>query len=171
MRTIKLCLVSLLAVGCLPAPGDYENGSEPGDPDGGEEASACTTSEVTARVFSRCTGGACHDSDQPARGLDLLSAGVENRLIDVASTGCVGEMLVIAGDPANSHLYEKLAGTQTCGERMPKGGTPLSAEDLNCVSDWIAAMTPGGSAGGGTGGGTGGGDTGGGTGGGGGGGW
>ncbi|GEM_PF-1671041 len=32
-----------------------------------------------------------------------------------------------------STLYLKLAGT-TCGDRMPKGGTPLSQGELDCVA-------------------------------------
>ena len=139
-----------------------------GGADAGSGSSAsCAPSNVQQTVFTKCTG--CHGANAPAAGLDLASAGVATRMVGVSST-CQAKPLVVAGDPAGSFLLEKLGSSPSCGAQMPKDGTPLSAEEFNCVSDWIQGLSP---DTGGDGGGTGGGGTppGGGGGGGGGGGW
>jgi hypothetical protein len=36
-----------------------------------------------------------------------------------------------------SLLYEKVAGTQPCGARMPRGGPALCDPQIALVKDWI----------------------------------
>ena len=58
-------------------------------------------------------------------------------LVGVAAVACPTFVRVAPGDPAMSHLSKKLAGTQTCGSRMPLGGPFLSAGLQQVVDDWI----------------------------------
>jgi hypothetical protein len=56
-----------------------------------------------------------------------------------AKCGGTGDKLVVPGAPASSLLYLKLQATVPCGDRMPQGGTPLTAAQLELVRSWIAA--------------------------------
>ena len=47
--------------------------------------------------------------------------------------------IVLAGDPNLSYVVDKLEGTQAVGVRMPSGGAPLSALNLQLVRKWIEA--------------------------------
>ena len=55
------------------------------------------------------------------------------------SCGVSGELRVVAGSASTSLLYEKVAGTQPCGSRMPLGGSPLSAANIQLFEGWINA--------------------------------
>lgn len=44
---------------------------------------------------------------------------------------------IVAGQPANSLLYQKVSS----GE-MPRGGPRLGAAELKAINDWIAAGAP-----------------------------
>lgn len=90
-----------------------------------------------------CSGGVCHHSGcDPARGLDLRSPDVADRLIDVASS-CNGRLYVDPNDIDHSFLLEKLqSDTPECGSRMPLVGTTLPAETIQCVRDWIVTVLP-----------------------------
>lgn len=57
-------------------------------------------------------------------------------LVGAAANCGSGNTRVIAGDPNGSLLYQKLAGTQTCGQSMPFGSAYTG--DLAKVFDWIA---------------------------------
>jgi len=75
----------------------------------------------------------------------MLSFGVKataySDLVGVAAqgSGCKssGEKRVVAGSSATSLLYMKVAGTQTCGARMPENKTPLSAANIALIKNWI----------------------------------
>jgi hypothetical protein len=51
---------------------------------------------------------------------------------------CKDMTRVTPGDPMKSLLYLKLSSMQTCGMPMPPG-TPLSAEIVSMIRDWIMA--------------------------------
>jgi hypothetical protein len=99
----------------------------------------CTDgNEVIARLLQpKC--GTCHGSAAKAGGLDLVTAGVKARLIDVPSTICRDRMLVTMTPQVGGHLFSKLEGA-VCGDRMPAGGLPsLSAAEIQCLKAWIVA--------------------------------
>ncbi len=98
--------------------------------------------DMVAFLGSKCGAGPCHGNAAPGGGLDLVSAGVENRLISVpGSANCNGAILANPLDPANSLLHLKLQNAPPCGSRMPFG-TPLTDAEIQCVSDWIGTLTP-----------------------------
>lgn len=92
-------------------------------------------------IFAESCGTVgCHDDGpQPAAGLDLLSSGVEGRLVDSPATGatCGNDVLVVAGDPDSSHLLDKILGI--CGLQMPPV-TPLPADEVEVLQDWIVDL-------------------------------
>lgn len=86
----------------------------------------------------------CHGNDVPMLSFASQSAAYAD-LVGVSAQGrsCGGksEKRVVAGSSATSLLYNKLAGSQDYGSRMPESpfgaGTPVSASDLALVKSWI----------------------------------
>ena len=86
-----------------------------------------------------CGTTGCHDdSPQAQQGLDLLSPGVENRVVDVnaVATGCTDRILVIAGDPDNSYLISKLGAVEICGTQMPLLQS-LPQDEIDTLRQWV----------------------------------
>ncbi len=88
-----------------------------------------------------CGKSDCHDDTAPASDLDLLSPGVENRVVGVNSigSGCTNRVLVVAGDPDSSYLMDKVLDLPgICFSPMPVPGTgELSAEEIEVLRQWI----------------------------------
>jgi hypothetical protein len=87
----------------------------------------------------------CHGGDAPmlsfasksAAYADLVGVGAQGR-----SCATKAEKRVVAGSSATSLLYNKIAGTQDCGSRMPEASvfgaaTNVSSADLALVKSWI----------------------------------
>ena len=49
---------------------------------------------------------------------------------------------VIVANDTNSILIKKLKGTAGFGDRMPQGGAPVSASDLNTIIQWVKEGAP-----------------------------
>jgi hypothetical protein len=85
-----------------------------------------------------CSSDYCHGGGKG--GLDWGSADATyDELVGVVSDddgGCSDLARVAPSDSTNSLLYQKLAGTQDCGGKMPKSGDLTSAE-LDIVRAWI----------------------------------
>jgi len=107
--------------------------------------------EVAPLLQERCASTACHGGAQPAMGVDLSSpeaivrttVAAPSRLWSSAAPGgeyyWAGMALVERGVPGESFLLYKLLGDGPMrGAQMPRGAAPLSAADLQRVSDWIA---------------------------------
>lgn len=89
-------------------------------------------------VVDPAVGLSCVDCHGPGGfgNLDISTeAGAYANLVGITANCGMGNIRVIAGDPANSLLYQKLAGTQTCGTSMPFGAT--YSGDLALIHDWI----------------------------------
>jgi hypothetical protein len=83
-----------------------------------------------------CDGAACHSPMKQTP--DLVSPGVEARLLDVPSR-CMSIPYISAGE---SFLEEKLEGDPRCGFAMPFGGS-MTPEDKQCVLEWIDEVSGG----------------------------
>jgi hypothetical protein len=109
--------------------------------------------DAPSLVFApNCTTAHCHTPPTPAVGLDLSSPGVAARLANAASRICVGQILVVPGQPNGSYLYQLIRMTDPiCGTpQMPLGATALTSSEVSCVSGWIANLGATGSTSGGT---------------------
>ena len=170
---------ALLGLAACPAdlanPGDYDhpgsltpggasgNMAGAGGAGGGGGGStqpglSVDTACLTAIFGKSCGVPGCHFA--PAAGaahLDLSSANVNTRLIDIAAThegaepntGCVAnQKLIDSANPDQSWLVQKLTtdGT-TCGLAMPIG-TPLSATDVACFTKYAQDVATAAKAGG-----------------------
>jgi hypothetical protein len=96
-----------------------------------------TATEIADKILTpKC--GTCHGKNAPAAGLDLVTAGIKMRLLNVPARGCGGKQLVTATDVVGGHFFDKLiGGVANCGGQMPFGAPPLSAQEIKCLKDWI----------------------------------
>jgi predicted CxxxxCH...CXXCH cytochrome family protein len=87
-----------------------------------------------------CSGVNCHNPMQAvADNLDLVSPGVANRIIGVTSTVCSGKVLIVNADAG--YMFEKLTqNPPQCGIQMPFGKTPLDANTIQCLRNWVGAQ-------------------------------
>ena len=135
MRRLALPIISsLLLGGC---PGGLSN---PEDFIGGAGGSTGRTVELVFQA--NCGNSVCHDADQPAAGLDLVSPDVASRTVDVSATdpNCGSDIIVIAGDPDESYMMKKILNEPgICGAQMPIG-TILDAEDTDVIREWILGL-------------------------------
>jgi hypothetical protein len=150
--------LTLSLVACSGSEDDPAGGG--GGPDAGNTPGACDPADVPTQILATsCASASCHSAEARAGQLDLATADLASRLVDVnAACDVTNKVLVAPGDPAASYLLEKLGPNPTCGSRMPVG-TPLTEEQLGCVSAWITSLagagdpdpspTPGGGGGGG----------------------
>jgi hypothetical protein len=102
-----------------------------------------TLTNVQSTVFdASCAFSTCHGEGGGNAGLSLLPGESWAELVGVAAEGDAdgvpdGETRVIAGDPDGSYLVKKLEGAEgIVGDTMPQS-SPLDAERLQLVRDWI----------------------------------
>jgi hypothetical protein len=131
--TVAAALLLLACPGTLPDKERFLTGTG-----GGGGACPDVPNEI---LGSRCSGNGCHSGSSPAAGLDLVSGDWGPRLVDKPAQNCSG-VLADPTDPAGSVLVVVLGPDPACGERMPKGGTPLTDAEIACVEAWIATLSP-----------------------------
>ena len=137
------CLVFGIAIsGC---PGDLEDparfGYDSGGGGGGGGADQCPEDyNVVNDLFAnRCGGSSCHGAGSAF--IDLVSEGVEARVLDQDSSAC-SIPYVSSTDPANSYLLDKTTDSPSCGGSMPPGSS-LSAVELACLRGWVESVAAG----------------------------
>ena len=84
----------------------------------------------------------CHAGSSPAEDLNLQAGNTYGSTVGVAAFQSCGGTLVVAGNADASYLVSKLEGTQCSGQRMPRGGPSLSAQQIADVRAWITAGAP-----------------------------
>lgn len=109
---------------------------------------AATFTEIYPEIFpieTKAQCDFCHGLPSNDKSNGNLSMGSEKEVAYQAlmnmSAGSMcgnGRELVIPGDADNSLLYQKLT-TPPCGGKMPLGGSPLTAAELDQVRSWIEA--------------------------------
>lgn len=97
-------------------------------------------------AMSCALAGSCHKGPNPS-GVLILDAGTSHaNLVGVESIMAPGKTLVVAGDPDNSFLVQKVEGTMAEGEGqiMPLGApNPLDPScRIAALRAWIAAGAP-----------------------------
>ncbi|MFQ5666681.1 MAG: hypothetical protein ACE5I7_09645, partial [Candidatus Binatia bacterium] len=93
------------------------------------------TNEIQPIFAASCAFVNCHVGDGAA-GLNLEPGRAFAELVGVPSTQ-VRDLLVVAGDPDSSYLFEKVASdTPRFGDRMPIGNA-LDPLDVDAIRQWI----------------------------------
>jgi hypothetical protein len=118
------------------SPDASGGGSEGGPP---VLASCATGQDALALISDRC--GACHNAKNPLKNLDLVTAGVGQRILGVKAT-CPGHVLLAGtADMPSGVFLEKLLGrVPDCGERMPYGTPAFTDAEISCVTAWAGQV-------------------------------
>ncbi|MDP3232504.1 MAG: hypothetical protein Q8N26_06990, partial [Myxococcales bacterium] len=114
------------------AGGSAAGGSAAGGAAGGGTAQVSFMSQVAPILAARCS--TCHSTDTVAAANTYVRG----------TSSCGGPRLV-ASDATASLLFQKVAGTQTCGGRMPRGcsgNSCLPQVQIDLIRDWINAGAP-----------------------------
>jgi hypothetical protein len=140
LQFIGLAGLALSTVVALSAcPGKLNNGD---DLLHQGEGGGVMCPDAPERIFTpKCGGSGCHSPPDPANGLDLVSPGVAQRVVDHAAKMCLGN-LADPTDPEGSVIVQKLGDSPPCGERMPLHGDKLSEDDITCIKVWIVELQP-----------------------------
>jgi len=135
--------LSVASFGACITEGETGTSPDPstGDPNQPESpAVACTPDNIATTLFARKCAG-CHSGSNAPKGLDLVAAGVADRIAQKTSS-CLNKKIVVPGNPATSFLLEKVSDNPSCGVRMPKEKPELTADEKNCIADWIQSLPP-----------------------------
>ena len=108
---------------------------------GGGSDAKCDVPKLFA---DRCSGSICHSPG--ATQIDLVSPGVDTRVANARGIGCPG-LLADPSSPDTSLLYQKVAGSPSCGGPMPQSGPPLTDSEVDCIGLWISGLLPPGNTG------------------------
>lgn len=118
----------------LPACVDQGTGGGGGDGVGG----ATLTSLQNDFFTPTCARSGCHSGTDAPGGLSLVAGQSFGNLVNVPSSQVAGLNRVSPNDPQGSYLVKKLRGdSDIIGQRMPRGGPFLSAEELDRFIAWI----------------------------------
>ncbi len=111
-------------------------------PRGEPGASISLTKQVQPIFSASCGGASCHLGASPNTP-DLEPGKAYAALVNQHSTECPQLMQVKPGDPTQSYLAIKIAGSGSCfkGTKMPPGGT-LASSDASTITTWITAGAP-----------------------------
>lgn len=142
MKRIGACSFIFLALAACP--GSLENPDRFARADGGMNMMpACALElDVEVDIFAmKCSGDICHGggaANPPSGGIDLVTMGVADRLLDMPAVGCMQQPLVDTATPSNSVMLTRVRGAGACGSAMPLGTSGLSAGEIECIEAWIA---------------------------------
>lgn len=135
----------LLAVVCVIAAGcDQKLSTLAGPTPDLEPTFASVQSQIfeTTDVAGRQACVSCHTNvgRTPSGGLNLAHAVAYDQIVNMTSARKPGAIRVIPGDPDNSYLVQKLAGSAgIVGVRMPQSGPPyLTDGQILILKRWIA---------------------------------
>ena len=95
-------------------------------------------------IVPKCATASCHSAMARAGGLDLESANLGARLINVPATSaaCAPRALVtINGGVVDGVLFGRLIETPPCGLRMPLGIAGLSAQEIDCLKGYVRTLS------------------------------
>ena len=111
-------------------------GDCPTGPAGAVSTDPSFAGEIQPIFTSSCASQACHGAAEWA-GLKLTAGSARTELVDVPSTSEPTFLRVAPGDADTSYVVIKLDGNQNIGGRMPLGGQPLGADDIQLMRNWI----------------------------------
>ena len=106
------------------------------------EVDQVTLSGDVQPIFTAtCALSGCHAGSNPEEGLNLSAGQTFANVVSVPSRQLPGMDRVTPSRPDSSYLVLKITGMHLdaggSGAQMPKGGTPLSMDQLGIIGRWI----------------------------------
>lgn len=144
IRRAVLYGFTALAAACggsdVPTGPDGGGGGGAGGGDPVPPASPSFSQDVNPIFVTKgCTAGSCHGGGRGDLTLTTSASVNYANLVNVQSSD-PAYLLVEPGDPQNSYLVMKVEGR--AGSRMPLTGTPLTANQIQTIRNWIASGAP-----------------------------
>jgi hypothetical protein len=100
--------------------------------------------QVPSAIFgASCEARACHNSVDHIYALDLQSPGVVSRLLNQPSYELPALMMIDPKVPDNSFILLKVKPNPPVGVQMPQMGAKLSAAQIQCLQQWVEAVSTG----------------------------
>ena len=84
----------------------------------------------------------CHSNLSLSGGLGLQAPQTFSNIVNVPSSQVPSLSRIEPNDPEESYIIDKLEGTQAVGGQMPLGQSPLPAQTIQLIRDWITAGAP-----------------------------
>jgi len=133
VRRFRPRLPHLLAVALVAAAGCG----------GGQSTSTDALDGCGARtiIYANCSG--CHDGVSETTGfLDLTSPDSIAALVGKPAAGpkCAASGAILIDTDGRGLFLDKLDSPPPCGDQMPQGTFPLSAEEIACVTSWVVTV-------------------------------
>lgn len=89
-------------------------------------------------LIPKCGDAVCHAAGaMPAGGLDVVTPGLADRLLDVPAIGCLDRTLVSTTSTAKSVLIDRVQDSPECGTRMPLLRPALTQAERTCLSAYV----------------------------------
>jgi len=118
--------------------------------DGSRAKPASFAKDVAPILVSTCAFSSCHGVKSETNGLFLPKEPGQMRkeLLAASSRARSGVKFVVPNAPDQSFLVTKITNAtfcapecehEACGERMPRGGDPLSDDQVAAIQAWIAS--------------------------------
>ncbi|MGH8175297.1 MAG: hypothetical protein ACREV5_03425 [Steroidobacter sp.] len=138
MRTTRAAACSaLLAMGACAGDGDGLDVNGRPEDEAAQPLQA-TFASIQDNVFTPiCT--TCHAGAAAPLGLRLDAGASYVMLVNAPGVEAPALLRVAPGNPDASYLIQKLEGTAAVGARMPLNGSPLPAETIAVIRQWILA--------------------------------
>ena len=84
-----------------------------------------------------CATSGCHSGPGAPDGLDLSAGSAYADIVNVASVQMPNLRRIRPGNPDASYLVRKIEGIGIVANRMPLGGPPLSAQQIDLIRQWV----------------------------------
>jgi len=105
-----------------------------------------TFSQIQQNIFNqKCAVPGCHigPSNQLPGSMDLREGNAYGNIVNMPSEEIPSLLRVNPGQPDSSYIVWKVEGRPGIqGQRMPRGGPPLSQDEINAIRNWIQAGAP-----------------------------
>jgi len=141
---LRLTVIVSLSVGLIACgAGNGDNLNQAGQPIGdGDPVDSNDLFTNVQKVFTAsCIR--CHSGASAPQGLSLADGVSYDQIVSVASNQQGDLLRIDPGNPDDSYLLRKVLGTPgISGAQMPLGGPFLNSDDIQTITDWIAAGAP-----------------------------
>ncbi len=103
----------------------------------GQAGAVSFGADIAPILDAGCASRGCHDRTAKAN-LELTASVAFAQLVGTPASQCPERSRVVAGDPSQSYVMQKLLGQNLCqGSQMPKAGQSLPQADLDAIGAWI----------------------------------
>jgi len=133
--SMPLCFLSA-------ASGADDTRSEPQSAAAADSAKTVLQNKAFSIFKDNCAVSGCHGGKHPEENLLLDPAGVIKSTKNVPSREIRSLMRIDTATPKKSYLLMKIRGDAGIkGKRMPRGGAPLTKEEVSIIELWVQNLS------------------------------